>query len=377
LLWQEPRPTPPVPSPWWDWGLAVVVVTSGLLEGAFREHVVWRPLSVLMVVVTGLLLPWRRKYPFPVFVAVIGTSQVLNLGAVLVDVQWTALHSSAWVLLLPYALFRWGAGRENVMGGLLMMTAYAVGLFSGETQTMTDVIGGAVVFSFPAVLGASARSRATAQLRELDKAKLLERQRLARELHDSVAHHVSAIIIQAQAGRAVAAARPEEAAAVLKVIEDEARRTLSEMRGIVGALRDHDDAARTPQAGLADIEQLAQGRSGKLPVELELSGDLGSLTPTVAAALYRLAQETITNATRHARNASLIVVRVTGEESVVRLTVHDDGDPPLFAARARGGFGLVGMAERAALLGGTFQAGPDKVRGWTVEAVLPRNGAAP
>ena len=107
-------------------------------------------------------------------------------------------------------------------------------------------------------------------------------------------------------------------------------------------------------------------------VELELSGDLDDLRPAVGVAVYRLAQESITNALRHARHASRIDVRVEGDDDCVRLTVVDDGE---IQARTGTGYGLVGMSERAALLGGTLAAGPGTDRGWTVAAVLPREGA--
>ena len=125
---------------------------------------------------------------------------------------------------------------------------------------------------------------------------------------------------------------------------------------------------------MADLERLARS-AGDLPsVEVDLSGDLDDLRPSVGAAVYRIAQESVTNAVRHARHATHIQVRVAGDADCVRLTVSDDGQagptgsgPP--------GYGLVGMTERAALLGGSLVAGPGSERGWTVDAVLPRAGA--
>ncbi len=102
-------------------------------------------------------------------------------------------------------------------------------------------------------------------------------------------------------------------------------------------------------------------------------GDLDDLRPLVGAAIYRIAQESITNAVRHARHATRIDVRVTGDRDRVRLTVRDDGDAGTSADRSSG-YGLVGMTERAALLGGTLEATPNADRGWTVTAVLPRDG---
>jgi len=144
---------------------------------------------------------------------------------------------------------------------------------------------------------------------------------------------------------------------------------------MVGALREGEEPDLAPQRGVADIERLA-GTAGDSPrVDVELSGDLDDLRPSVGAAIYRLAQESITNAVRHARHATRIKVCVTGDDDSVRLTVADDGDAGS-TGRSSSGYGLVGMTERATLLGGTLEAGPGTERGWTVDAVLPRAGSA-
>ena len=108
-------------------------------------------------------------------------------------------------------------------------------------------------------------------------------------------------------------------------------------------------------------------------VEVDLSGDLEDLWPSVGAAVYRIAQESVTNAVRHARHATRIQIRVAGDADCVRLTVSDDGEAGS-AVSSLDGYGLVGMNERATLLGGSFEAGPGPERGWTVDAVLPRTG---
>jgi len=191
----------------------------------------------------------------------------------------------------------------------------------------------------------------------MDKVKLLEREQLAREL---------------QAGRVVASSDPAAALDALAVIEAEASRTLTEMRAMVGALRHGEEPDLAPLRGVAQLEALTTAAEDRTHVDVELSGDLDGLRPSVDAALYRLAQESITNALRHARHATRIRVTVHGEDDCVRLTVGDDGDPGPFDPRSSSGFGLIGMAERAKLLGGTLDAGPNRNRGWTVQAVLPR-----
>ncbi len=136
----------------------------------------------------------------------------------------------------------------------------------------------------------------------------------------------------------------------------------------------HDALPISPQRGVADIERLAHGAGDKPRVDVKLSGDLDRLRPSVEAAIYRIAQESITNALLHARHATRIDVCVTGDDECVRLTVRDDGVAGPFDAGSASGYGLVGMTERATLLGGMLEAGPSPGKGWTVDAVLPRSG---
>jgi signal transduction histidine kinase len=261
-----------------------------------------------------------------------------------------------------------------VIGLAIILVAYVLGVVEDHTG-VADAVFAFVFALFPAVLGAAVRYQATSRLRELDQVKLREREQLARELHDTVAHHVSGIAVRAQAGRLVAASDPDAAVDALEVIEAEASRTLAELRGMVGVLREHEEPDLAPQRGLADIERLAYRVGDRPKVEVQLSGDLDQLGPAVETAIYRIAQESITNAVRHARNATRISVCVAGEDDHVRLTVSDDGDASS-TGRGSVGYGLVGMTERATLLGGTLEAGPSPDSGWTVNATLPRVASA-
>jgi signal transduction histidine kinase len=271
-------------------------------------------------------------------------------------------------------LYRWGSGREIVLGSLIVLGKLGVSVLAG-TLGLPEAAGGVVILSTACTLGAALRYRVRARMRELDQVKLLERERLARDLHDTVAHHVSAMAIRAQAGLATSDTHPDAAADALRVIESEASRALAEMRAMVRFLRQNEPADLAPNPRVADLEQLA-GQSHLGPsVGVEIVGDVEDLPPPVGTAIYRLAQESVTNARRHARHATRIDVRVVADDRAVRLRVSDDGESPTRSATAQG-HGLIGMIERAGLLGGTCEAGPNPDRGWTVSAVLPRAGAA-
>lgn len=374
-LWTEPRaPDPPV-RVWRDWALVGVLMLGTLIEGSLRDDVVWRPVALVLAFGLALPLLHRRTEPLAAVAAFFGAVIVLDVVALAYDAGAVGLDITALVLLLPYSLFRWGSGREAVIGLPIMLMAAALGTASDYTGA-GNAVAGLVFLLFPAVLGASVRYRAASRLRQIDQIKLREREQLARELHDTVAHHVSAIVVRAQAGRVVAASDPSAALDALEVIEAEASRTLAEMRTMVGTLRHGETPDLAPQLGVADIELLARSVGDTPHVDVELSGDLTDLRPSVGAAIYRIAQESMTNATRHARHATRIDVRVLGEERYVRLTVSDDGDPSSSGVDLSSGYGIAGMSERAKLLGGTLEAGPNEGRGWTVDMVLPRNDGA-
>ena len=373
-LWEEPAaPDPPI-RVWRDWVLVGVLLVVALLEGLLRPDVVWRPMSLALTVITIVALLWRRTHPLPVVVVAFGSMLVVTVAGMLMGTASVGLYSAACVLLLPYSLARWGSGRAIVGGLAVIVVVGTLGVASSYTEPV-EAVAGAVFLLFPAVLGASVRYWDTAHERDVERARLREREQLARELHDTVAHHVSAMAIQAQAGRVLADTRPEAAVSALRVIESEASRALAEMRAMVGALRDGEAAELAPQRGVADIPVLADVPAGEAHVVVELSGDLDDLRPAVQSALYRMAQESLTNAVRHARRATRIDLRVVGDLDSVHLTVSDDGEPAP-AVRSSYGYGLVGMKERATRLGGSFTAGPSTPRGWTVDVVLPRGAAA-
>jgi signal transduction histidine kinase len=370
-VWGEPR-SPGAPALGLrDWVLVVAVTAATMAEGILRTEVADRWLTVALTVPLVPTLLWRRNHPlWMVVVAFTGCA----LAEVVVGGPVDQI-TLAFVLLLAYSLYRWGAGREAVLGTGVIVAKILLSWLPGYI-TGGEVLAGLLLLTAVGALGTAVRYRANARARELDQVKLLERERIARDLHDTVAHHVSAMAIRAQAGLATLDTRPAAAADALRIIEAEASRTLAEMRTIVRALRtDPDtgagrDVEHSPTPRIADLSRLAGSADSAGPaVEVSIEGDLEHVPAPVDAAVYRLAQESVTNARRHARHATMIRVRVAAERLCVRLVVSDDGAPHPSVSST--GFGLVGMAERAALLGGTCEAGPAPGRGWTVTAVLP------
>jgi signal transduction histidine kinase len=206
--------------------------------------------------------------------------------------------------------------------------------------------------------------------RGLDEARQDERLAIARELHDVVAHHVTGIVVQAQAAQAVWDDRPAAARAAVTEIESAGAEALGSMRRLVGTLRADGPEPVGPLAALDGLQELA-GRSAELglPVRLHITDVPADLPADLAASVHRIVQESITNSQRHATGATGVDVTVEGRRDDLVLAVRDDGRP-LATRRARG-YGLTGMAERAQMLGGTFRAGPLDGGGWSVQVELP------
>ncbi len=367
-IWAEPRPARPPVRVWRDWALFSGLVAISLVEVLLRDDRAWAPLVVSVSLVVAACLLWRRTRPLAAVAVAFGAVLAFDLARI-VAVDATGLQSIAGLLVLPYALLRWGAGREAALGLGIILIWLPVTLAAVPTSP-AERVAGYGFFLFSAALGAAVRYRTSSHDREIEQVRLRQRNELARELHDTVGHRVSAIAVQAQAGRALSAADPVRALATLVTIEEEASRTLKEMRALVGVLREGTDAELAPRRGVADIERLARPGGEVLGVRVQVSGDVEAVDPAVSTALYMIAAEAVTNATRHASGATHVTVDVTASRSQVRLRVRDDGEAST-ASPTPAGYGLRGMAERASLLGGTLQAGPDPEGGWSVDASLP------
>jgi signal transduction histidine kinase len=204
-----------------------------------------------------------------------------------------------------------------------------------------------------------------------------ERARIAREMHDIVAHNLTVMVALADGATMTATARPERAADVMAKVSTTGREALSEMRRLVGLLRDGPGepalpAGRAPQPGLADLDPLVdQVRAAGVRVAVTREGTPGGWGPGAELAVYRIVQEALTNTLKHAGPAASAQVRLRYTAGGVELSVTDDGAGRQAAAPAPGGHGLAGMAERAASYGGRVDAGPAPGTGWRVRARLP------
>jgi signal transduction histidine kinase len=317
-------------------------------------------------------LAFLPAHPVPVALAVtlavmvtVGGQQPPFAAAVLANLivlYWLGRSRPRWVsfpFVLPFVLFALGEPRP---GSTLLLVAMAA----------TVLLGTAVRERGAAAASAEA-SRATADTL-LEHAARGERARIARELHDVVAHHISMIAVQAETARLTTPGMPPEGAKRLVAIGDTARSALTEMRRLLGVLREDvgSDLVRAPQPGLQQLNELvdeARASSGA-GTRLIVSGRVVALDPGVQLTAYRIVQEALTNARRHAPGAAVDVeLEFAAEALVVR--VRDNGPGPPYSAADNNGHGLLGMRERAAMVGGTLAVGRSAGGGFLVEVVLP------
>jgi signal transduction histidine kinase len=213
------------------------------------------------------------------------------------------------------------------------------------------------------------------------RAIAVERTRIARELHDVLAHNLSVMVVQASAARRIVDRNPEQAVEVARLIERTGREALAEIRHLFGTVRRGEGEALSGPPSLARLDELAAGaRAAGLHVELRVAGDRVELPAGIDLTAYRIVQEALTNTLKHAGGGHATVT-VAYEPNEVVLTVEDDGEAPREGedglADAGGGHGLVGMRERAALYGGLVQAGRRRGGGFAVRARLPTRPPVP
>lgn len=328
--------------------------------------------TVVSFVATGSVAI-RRRYPFVVGV---GVAVLFDLQLALISDPQVIAAGIAYFCGL-YGLAVWTSTQRFVLG-LVVLVAGALLATLGSTLSLSStafftVVSVVVMLLVRRVVGDRER-RAQVAERERDvaarEAVVEERARIARELHDVIAHHVSMIVLQAGAERSVLDESNASTREVLETVEQTGRSALTEMRRLLGMLRDDQSDPLTPQPGLDDVPTLVgQLREAGLPVDLTIEGQRRDLPVGIELSGYRIVQEALTNALKHAGTARARVSVRYGPDSL-ELEIADDGGGD--SARAPGGgHGLVGMRERVALYGGRFQATRSPGGGFVVKAALP------
>jgi signal transduction histidine kinase len=384
-----------------DGAMAAVLVLLGLI--ALPVTVRAEHLGALVAVpaaVIGAPIVARRKHPDKVFWAVIA------IGAVQVFTQQPIWPSDVAVPIALYGLAAYRSRRDSLLGlgscfvgvmvlvsrlhvGIppdvpmlrrLLVETLVIGFFAAPI-TIAWVMGDSMQYRRAYYLGLEAKARRLELERDQQAqiAAATERARIARELHDVVAHNVSVMVVQAEGAAYAMDSAPENTRKALGAIAETGRSALVEMRRLLGVLRTQDGAAeRAPQPGVDQLEDLLeQVRSSGLPVEFTVDGVPVELPQGVALAAYRIVQESLTNARKHGGPAVSAAVGMYYGERELRLVVQDNGRGAMALTDGQGN-GLSGMRERVALFGGALSAGPlaAGLGGFQVEAVLPYESVA-
>jgi signal transduction histidine kinase len=380
------------PRSWvFDIGCALIAAAASFGTFSFAQpvHPAHPPLAVslLVAVLTVLVLPLRRVWPGPVLAIIAAMAAVLA--------QWP-VRGELFPVALAIALYTVAATMSRATALVAAALAVAAeapaagqgGWHSGWLALIYEVTAVAAVLI--AGLYASTRRAYLAELR--DRAQRLEREhdqtsalaaaveraRIAREMHDSVAHHLTVIVALSDGALASVTRAPAQASEAIRGVSSTAREALAETRRLLGILRADGLELRQPLPGLPDLEGLfTRVRAAGLPVRYERSGPPGDTPPGVQLVVFRLVQEALTNTMKHAGPGASAAVRLRLTPGEIRVEVEDDGVGSAAVPRAPGG-GLTGMAERVSAFGGELTCGPRQPRGWRVTARLdPGPVAAP
>ena len=345
------------------------------------------PLGIALLVVHCGCLAWRRTAPVTVLIVNLASAVVffvlgfppVALGVAMLVALYTAGSRAERRISLPLAV------------ATVALMAIALATESRGVDVST-IVGNALVFAVTWYLGDSTRERRRyvhaleERTEELERARdelarqavAQERVRIARELHDIVAHSMGMIAVQAGVGRHVIDSKPEDAKTSLETIERASKSALQEIRGMLGLLRSSDEAAsKTPSPGLDDLSALIQEvRTTGVDAELQLETPPRPIPLGVEVTVYRIIQEALTNVIKHA-SATRARACVWFADDALRVEVVDDGVTATATAANQGGLGLAGMRERVSLHGGTFEAGPLPEGGFKVWASIPLEMEAP
>ena len=365
--------------------LGVLEVVFGFRDGGPGEPLSG-PLAAEVLAVAGMTLPlaWRRRRPL----------EALAVVAVALSSQAVFLSPSAPFAagLVPLLLLTFSAAHEPGWRAVTGLGIAAAGLAVTSAAVPAMQTSGEILFSAAIIGGiwlagryAGSRQRRADHMtsyaarleREQDRlaqeALASERARIARELHDIVAHSVSVMGVQAGAARLSMDTDPDRARQVLISVEETAREAVGELRRLLGILRPGNQPPElAPQPGLADLPGLlAQSRQAGVTVTLTVEGEPDSLPAGVDLTAYRIVQEALTNVRKHAAPCTASV-RIARTGTRITVEVRDTGTQAYLAGSGKNaGHGLVGMRERAAVYGGILEAGPDQAGGFRVRAVLP------
>lgn len=368
---------------WFDASLML-----GLLVPGFVGHLlVGQPLAALLTAAQVAPLWWRRSHPSAVFAVVALASAAQAplhdlpiLGQVAFPIatysvaRWSPRPHGVAALAVGYvgafvAAWSWvgGFGALTVEPGAVM--PYVVTIAAIVTAAWALGFAAQQRERYVASLVARAEQAERMAEREVELAARDERSRIAREMHDVVAHGLSVIVVQADGARYAAAKDPDVAVGTLATISTTGREALTEMRRLLGLLRDGDTGV-APQPGLGDVRHLVdEARAAGMRVEADLPASAPDVPDGVGLAAYRIVQESLTNVRKHAGPGPTVALRVSVGRAV-EVEVRDDGHGAAASSDGRG-LGLTGMRERAAVHGGTLEAGPAPGGGFAVSARLP------
>jgi signal transduction histidine kinase len=345
-------------------------------------------LAFALVIAGSLSLIWRRRTPVAVLAIVTAVLAVVYLreyGALLSVLGLPALYAVAaheerrvlawWVIVISSVVLVITASVSvlDTDDGFSYLTALSMLAFLAAA-----VAAGVLIRNRERIFVDTERRAAAAEadrLAEAERAVASERRRIAREMHDVVAHSMSVIAVQAAAGREIVHGDPDKAAEVFARIESVGRESLAELRRMLDVIRDtgDGDASLTPQPGIADIAHaVAQSSDGGVATQLVVEGRQRPLAPGVELTAYRIVQEALTNVRKHAGRTATATVRISYGAHELVVTVTDDGRGAATALSGIGaGQGLIGMRERVEIYGGEFSSGPRPAGGYAVRAVLP------
>lgn len=377
--------------------IAALAGTLGLTELTGDDITVGREpdlLGVLLVVAGAAALIWRRTAPM----------RVLAFTVVVMTVVYLRDYGSfvsAIGLPAMYAVAAHGENRRRAWTTLVVAVAvlFTVASFtimdSGDGYSISNALSMLGFIAFTAAAGGIVRNRQqiflstqaradhaeATRLAESERAVARERLRIAREMHDVVAHSMSVMAVQAAAAQEITHSDPDRAITVMQSVENTGREALNEMRRMLGVLRNGDDVGGTldPQPTLADIDDLvAQSRLSGLATELTVSGARRDLPHGIELAAFRIVQESLTNVRKHAGGTASAAVNIGYEPTALSIEVIDDGvGAALPLGRVDDGNGLIGMRERVEAYGGEFSAGPRTGGGYGVHVRLPHTATVP